>query len=247
MGDVLDFEKSVLQLRGNRFISPIPTVGGRPSIRWIFIKLVPADSQDEEDFVPIFAAEEEQILELNRTELTKIHVQFGHAGVNTISRILRLDGENYFPPLLQRIVQSCQRNQSSGLGEMPAVCRYLCEYPGQVIAMDTFFPHPMTPQEYPALIIADSFSEFVCVRFLPNNRPEQYVEILVGHRAVLFGFPKRILADRPTSFGGPLWQSICHTFDVELISAPTRASNQIGLAERHVRTIKMSYNALWGC
>ena len=42
-----------------------------------------------------------------------------------------------------------------------------------------------------------------------------------------------------------MWQSIFHTFDVELILAPTRSAHQIGLAERHVRIIKMSYNALW--
>ena len=71
------------------------------------------------------------------------------------------------------------------------------------------------------------------------------MKILVEQWAVLFGFPKRILADRPTSFGGPLWQSICHTLDVELTLAPARAAHQIGLAERHVHIIKMSYNALW--
>ena len=40
---------------------------------------------------------------------------------------------------------------------MPVVSRYLCEYPGHVVAMDMFPHHHAKPQDFTALVIADSF------------------------------------------------------------------------------------------
>ena len=221
MGAVLDFGASVIRIRHDSWIPIVQTKSGHISIPWIFQHCISLDSLDKHESVPIYSAENEQSEELSASDLAKLRVQFGHADTNTI----------------------CPCNRSSGPGELPVVSRYLCEYPGQMLAMDTFFPHPTTSQEFTALIITDRFSKFVRARFLPNGRPGQYVKNLDEHWAIMFGFPKRILADRATSFGGPLWQSVCHAFDIELISAPTRAAHQIGLAERHVRIIKMSYNS----
>ena len=106
MGAVLDFEKPELHTKGNRIISSVPTVGGHLSFRWISRNLASVGSIVEEDSVPIFSAEEEPTVELNRHEITKIHVQFGHADVNTTSRILRLAGGKCSLSLLQNIVQT---------------------------------------------------------------------------------------------------------------------------------------------
>ena len=113
MGAVMDFKNSELQLQDDRIIRLVPTFGGHLPFPWIFPKCLSVDSIPDDHSVPIYAAEEEPISELNQQQLTNVHVPFGHAGINTISRILQLAGKKWSPSLLQRIVQTCPRNRSS--------------------------------------------------------------------------------------------------------------------------------------
>ena len=145
------------------------------------------------------------------------------------------------------IVQKCACGRSSGPQEKPIISRYLTEYPGQAIVMDTFFPHEPEPGRFPAVIVVCNYSRFVMAKFLPSARPECYTAFLIDRWAMFSGFPQTILCDNSTTFGGPHWKAICHVFDMQLLPAPTRAAFQIGMVERHVGILKYGYKALARC
>ena len=177
-------------------------------------------------------------------QIKKLHVQYGHADVSTILRICRIANHPCDKTTTSAIVQECACGRSSGPQEKPVVSRYLTEYTGQTVAVDTFSPSEVESAKNPAIIMVCDYSRFVMAKFLMSSRPEGYIQFLVDNWAIVFGFPQTILCDNSTTFGGAQWGAICHIFDIQLLPAPTRASFQVGMVERHVGIIKHGYQAL---
>ena len=152
--------------------------------------------------------------ELTIEEIRKIHAQFGHADVATISRIVKNAKVIGNVEFIRAVVQACKCNRSSGPGGNPEISCYQSDTPGETIFIDTFPPSLRQTQEHPSMIIVCSLSRFICARFIQNNRPSSFISILANRWAVLFGYPKRIVCDSSTSFIGPLWNSMSNTFNI---------------------------------
>ena len=63
----------------------------------------------------------------------------------------------------------------------------------------------------------------------------------LNHWVSLMGFPASIVCDRGTHSQGPQWSSLCSTYSIRMITAPTGSRYQVGTAERQVEHIKRTY------
>ena len=108
------------------------------------------------------------------------------------------------------------------------------------MAIDGFSPMENNAQAFPAMICVDDYSRFVLAKFLPNMKPQSFIDVILSVWTPLFGYPQYILCDNATSYKGKEWELACESFDMCLVLAPTLAHHQVGLAERTIALIKQS-------
>ena len=269
LGATIDFKTMSMFVEDQVRVPLYTTAGGHITFRWIHdpLDLTPFDSetkiskvfpsesaaavtQEEESVVggtepiEITPPEESSTVQLSSREIYKVHVHFGHASVACILRICRLARQAVNEDDVRRVVQSCTCLRSTGPDERPIINRRISTFPGQTVVTDTFFPEAENSQRFPAVLFVCDYSKFVVASFLPNLKPESYVNELLGKWIPLMGFPSVILCDNATTFGGEVWEALGHVFNVVLVPAPTKAAHQIGLAERHQALVKQSYQAI---
>ena len=185
----INFRSTTLSINDYIIIPLRFSSGGHVTFTWIFEQNHPQTVQHQSFLKDMFIIDDTEHPPLNSMELRKLHIQFGHADYATMRRMIQQAGRKAEDSEMRATVRSCLCNRSSGPGERPIVSRYQSTAPGQVVFADTFSPVVSQPSKHPSVILVDSFSRFLCAKFLQNIRPSSYISILTNHWSVLFGYP----------------------------------------------------------
>ena len=132
----LDFSSCTLNINQDVVIDLIPSISGH-----LFMTISTVSNDTDFEHAWIFHGDDE----LSSEAIKKMHVQFGHADVATIARILRIGQQKAVEKTIQEVVQNCSCLRPSGPNGKPIVSRYLNSAPGQAIATDTFFLRRQVP------------------------------------------------------------------------------------------------------
>ena len=230
------FQKNMIPMRQSS--------SGHLTFQWIAENVDSESITQQTTLYKIFASEEEDTEWISTPVLKKLHVQFGHSDFSSLKRFTDLAGKKFEREELEKLIQNCNRQMSSGPGEKPVINRYIIEYPGQTIVIDGFFPVSPGAQSNPAMICVDDYSKFAMAKCVPNLKPQSFIDVLFSIWIPLLGYPVYILCDNSTSFKGLERESVCDAFDMCLILAPTQAHHQVGLAERNVGLIRQAFASL---
>ena len=243
MGATLDFKLERFCLPNGFQSSLILSHSGHVSIPWIPNDIV-SDSLIDKSSETIHIEEqlpdyEEAVPLPVPSNIMKVHLHLGHADISTLVRIYRLAGHKISSSIIESALSSCSCGKIGSVPQNPIVSRYLSEFPGQSIFLDVFFPTDL--QKAPAVLVVCSFSKFVCARFISNLSPRSIIGVLLHHWTVLFGMPEVIITDKGSHFCGSEWNSLCNTFSIGMVHAPTGAHFQLGTAERQVGILKKAF------
>lgn len=184
---------------------------------------------------------EEDTEEWADDRLHRLHIQLGHADVGVLKRVTDLADVKIKNEQMVRVVQECGCLVSDGIPQPPRISKYIPNHPGEVIAMDIYYPNG--EQKNPAILCVDALTRYVASKFLPRMRPRCIISLLITCWIAVLGVPTTIMVDMGTPFSGADWELFSHTYGVKIVAAPTRAHYQLGLAERNSALIKTLYMA----
>ena len=201
------------------------------------------------EWYPIFGPNEGILVEdevppetiWGKSRLEKFHLQLGHADVGVMKRILNYAGEKAQENSLQDVTRTCGCQVNTGIPQPPRISKYVANYPGEVIALDVFYPSGS--QTEPAIICVDALTRYVSAKFLTSLRPRTIISFLITCWIALMGVPVTVMVDRGTPFMGSDWDVFSHSYGIKIVTAPTRAHYQLGLAERNSSLLKTLFMA----
>ena len=198
----IDFSKLSLTLLNNKLPIPLQvTSGGYITFRWIHTDDDSSPGKEPRMSMSVYPSEIAVDSLLTEPEAWKLHVHFGHASVASLLGICRLAHHPVLQSTLGKVVQRCSCLRPTGPDGRPIVNRRIIAFPGQAVVTDTFFPEVADSQRRPAVLFVCDFSKFLVDAFLPNMKPESYVNELLLRWVPLMGFPSVMLCDNATTFG----------------------------------------------
>ena len=123
-------------LKNDLSIPPITIKSGH--IGWVWNYRFANRIDDPSRFPPIYQVSDAELLPA--AQLGKFHEQFGHAIIPTSKRILDLSKTPYREIDLPTVVTDCNCRLRNCPPQNPIALRYISDFAGQAIFMDTFYP-----------------------------------------------------------------------------------------------------------
>ena len=80
-------------------------------------------------------------------------------------------------------------------------------------------------------------------RFIPSLRPTIIIDVLVVVWALAMGMPNVLVVDSGRSYQGEEWRQICDLYNFIVVTCPTKAHCQCGIAEKHGPIISRPFEA----
>ena len=144
-----------------------------------------------------------------KSRIEKLHVQLGRVDVGVMRRILHHAGEQVPDSKLQEVTRTCGCQINTGAPQPHRISKYIATCPGEVIAMDIYYPSGS--QSEPAIICVDALTRYVSSRFLTSLRPRAIISFLITCWISFVGVPATVMVHRGTPFMGNDWDVFSHT------------------------------------
>ena len=199
--------------------------------------------------LPICSVDLEQALmtvgkidNLDKSQIWKLHRQFGHCSQSKLTTLLRSAG---YPTktsegLVKSIIQECGTCVKFGRGrDKPAVSLPLSQEFNETIAMDLHKIEDKTSTCY-YLHIIDLFSKFSAAGVVFSKTPEEIFECFVEKWISVFGPPLKILTDNGGEFNNHVFRTFGDNFNVKIITTAAESPWSNGICERHNQTLTES-------
>ena len=177
---------------------------------------------------------------LTSKELRKLHIQFGHCSLNSLSKLLKCANAKFVIEDVQRVIGECEVCKKTALPRRkPIVSLPLASEPNEVIAMDL---HQLDTNLWYLHIIC-LFSRFSVAVAIRSKKAEVIIGGLVNSWISIFGPPsKSILTDNGGEFANEQLATFAEAFSFSLMTTAAYSPFSNGLCERHNRTLTEIFN-----
>ena len=252
MSAVLDFVKNRLSFGNDMNSAVVPTIitaSGHVSLDLIptpkpisKTSILPIFQSNEELILPIQPGEQE-IKPLTIDEITRIHVQLGHASFSCLKRLFSVGKRKASEQEIIDAIKGCRCKRMDDRVQHPISAKYVPEFPGHTVFLDIFYPRGKD-RKYPCLMVTDALTRFCHGKFMRELHHENVIHILITSWIQWIGIPRKIITDAGSNFQGSMWNKFSSVYGTVIIHAPIKGHYQVGMAERHIAIIKKSFEAI---
>ena len=92
-------------------------------------------------------------------EITRIHVQLGHASLSCLKRLFTVGKRKVSEQEIADATKGFRCKRMGDRAHRPISAKYIPEYPGRAIFLDIFYPMG-NDRKYPCLMFADALTRF---------------------------------------------------------------------------------------
>ena len=171
-----------------------------------------------------------------RTILTKLHRQFGHASFERLLKLLQNAGNtsSNVAKLLKEVVENCKICiKLKRPSPKPAVGFPLATDFNETIAVDL---HELDKNLW-YLHIIDEFTRFSAAVIMKTKRSSVFVNKFIRHWIGIHGAPKKLYSDNGGEFRNEEVHDMCENFNIEVKTTGAYSPWSNGLLERHNKTL----------
>ena len=183
---------------------------------------------------------------LDCSDIAKNHIQRGHDTVSCLRRLLQASGFLFSDQDVYDAVRLCGGGREDDMAQRPAVTNNLPSTAGDTISLDICYPWN-SDRGYPRCVTIDRLARFISAKFAMRVDRECIIAEFLDGWAKWIGFPKRILVDAGSVFGGAMFADLPNAYGRTAISSPVGAPYQTGKVERIVQSLKKSFRAIHEC
>ena len=217
------------------------------------IKIFPEDEQhgtnNQNEVEEVMVLAEDDPPSKKKTEIKKLHRQFGHASVQNITKLLKNAElfDSSLSPIIEAVVNDCDicisRKKSPA---KPVVGLPKADEFNKCVSMDL---HELAPNTW-YLHMVDEFSRFskAIVITKKSITGSAFLKCWIAH----FGPPERIFSDNGGEFCSRDFYELCELFNIAVDTTPAYSPWSNGQCERHnqfltemVVKIKDDVNCSW--
>ena len=168
--------------------------------------------------------------ELDKSEMMKLHRQFGHCGVDRLCRLITNAGGVAKRNDIQEIVNNCEICVKFGRPKpKPAVSMPLASEFNEVVAMDL---HQLKPSVYYIHFI-DLFSRYSRAAIIYDKSPRTIIASFISEWICDFGVPQSTLTDNGGEFDNQHFRSMTENYGIHIKTTAAESPWSNGVCERH--------------
>lgn len=164
--------------------------------------------------------------------MRKLHVQFGHASEENLSKLLRNAKvwKSGFTNIISSVIDDCEvcAIHKRPLAR-PVVALPWANDVNETVAMDL---HEIEPSLWYYHMI-DLFSRFSCAVIIRSKSASVIVKNFLKYWVSIFGAPKNVLSDNGREFDNQDFRDMCSKFGIEVKTTPAYSPWSNGVCERH--------------
>ena len=184
--------------------------------------------------------------------LKRLHVKFGHASVNKLTRVaenssLKKDMKKTdLRQIVEKITEECEIcDKSKERKNRPKKCSVRAVDFNDSIAIDLTEWWCQTKNE--KLLIChmmDEFSRLSSAKIIDNKQPETIIDTLTEKWIAVYGAPKRIIHDNGGEFNNSKMAAFLSLMGVRPLTTSAYSPFQNGVVERHNAVLKSTMNRM---
>ena len=200
------------------------------------------DDQEPNRAIPTLSNEE-----LSAVQIRKLHVHLWHVSAESMIRLLNNAQRAIDIKTIHSALEPCKCEKTSTGMQRPLVHINGATQCGYHIALDIFYPVPLTSQKFPFLAIIFMLSRFAVVALLVSHRTPAIVDALSGPWFQIFGRPREILTDHSPMYAGAEREEMMDTFEIQHTVTSSHFSHENGMIERSIGLIKVGFDKIRPC